>query len=1107
MGIQKRYDDGSLGYTLILDIDPQIATPDASGDHASASIGTTVNPVNRRLKMLNDPPGTPATDDAYMVGTGTGDWAGHDNEIATYNGAAWVFSEIVSGDRFIVLATSEDDWATHDNEIASWNGSAWSFAAGTTGDSVRVKDILNADGDKDLIVFFNGTTWGTTFTVITLDQGFEVVGDATGKYVYLGEEKREVASNTLTQITVTSAFTADIRNSSRIHMLPAEMGACDFQVRWSWPITGTYFISSFSDTIITDIQTTYVYYLISIEQDRQIPSFSFDGDIATHAAPIDKETNIVWGAGKENVGDETWSATQENYQWALHAMNAMVQKGPGTNGGQYNHLTGKYETLAKYDSPQWCANDASGVPYEGAGVVIGAMCPLPHHWGYNPNVTVETSRVEHLRLHPEYAMYREFNDPPVWSPPFGNVYKTITFNDGDPGSYENKQYPMSIFVQRATSVEIRSGDTVYTEGVDYILDKHNGYVTRIPTGSIARDATVTAISSADIALYDVAPTSIWSEDPDSGEVDPQGGIVGFDPNYDSDNQYQQSIMRNGSGNVWYYSHDLYIGALYSSTEGFLGALCGRGVGLKTNSSGCTPGDLVTNANDGTVDPDRNNSQPVPKGSFPEKDGVSFIAAGNGNIQIGPFPALKGRLRGIAPCAKVICYFPSGGHAASYGRGFDTLGALSNKLKTMQRAIEHKVHILVEPLTTYYPELRLSETEYQAIHAAWKEMNKANIMYVAASHAAGFNTGRVVGSGLDYIWGDTYNTVFVGGHGPRYYNPAAPDLNKYDPANYDDPPQRENNLFRPAMGGARFCPRQYNFDGDGTINMQHSTVVLGFGSGLTYNRDFVVPQGCNDPYLLAAAVAADPWTNYYNLNNSAIYCATSREGLQEGWGTTATNSTKNHFVPVANIGFHGATYNSGVTAAHAAGALALAVEASIRESGGSSPKMKKIRSAAKKKARDGVGPVTDDVFITADYNKNVFMQQQMGKCDGAFPIVSASRGDFIVPITFKIGVTAFGSNPFGFPGAVAVYPGYQVDENAAIDPESYPGGALVTTAQALNYGFSFFFGSTSWNEDGRYFDTVYFPSFPADKPGKDLLMGYGAMDIKELCDYIRVNGIG
>jgi hypothetical protein len=52
-------------------------------------------------KDLNDPPASPSTGDRYITSAppanATGDWAGHDNEIAEWNGSSWDFTAVSEG--------------------------------------------------------------------------------------------------------------------------------------------------------------------------------------------------------------------------------------------------------------------------------------------------------------------------------------------------------------------------------------------------------------------------------------------------------------------------------------------------------------------------------------------------------------------------------------------------------------------------------------------------------------------------------------------------------------------------------------------------------------------------------------------------------------------------------------------------------------------------------------------------------------------------------------------------------------------------------------------------------------------------------------------------
>lgn len=50
----------------------------------------------------------------------------------------------ILGERYIVLPTGTGDWSGHDNEIAEWNGSSWTFYSPVEGWALRKLTILDA---------------------------------------------------------------------------------------------------------------------------------------------------------------------------------------------------------------------------------------------------------------------------------------------------------------------------------------------------------------------------------------------------------------------------------------------------------------------------------------------------------------------------------------------------------------------------------------------------------------------------------------------------------------------------------------------------------------------------------------------------------------------------------------------------------------------------------------------------------------------------------------------------------------------------------------------------------------------------------------------------
>ncbi len=82
----------------------QIAFTDSSIDYAV-------------INILNTPPVSPSSGDKYLVGTSpTGAWVAHANQIATWNGSAWVFTIATQGQ---LLSNQANDG------IYKFNGSTW----------------------------------------------------------------------------------------------------------------------------------------------------------------------------------------------------------------------------------------------------------------------------------------------------------------------------------------------------------------------------------------------------------------------------------------------------------------------------------------------------------------------------------------------------------------------------------------------------------------------------------------------------------------------------------------------------------------------------------------------------------------------------------------------------------------------------------------------------------------------------------------------------------------------------------------------------------------------------------------------------------------------
>ena len=108
-----------------------VATPEASGDVATKGyadgIAQGLDWQQSVIDELADPPGTPDP-----------------------------------GDRYLVIATATGDWVGHEDDIAEWNGTSWDFTAPDKGMAVYIEDVGSQKN-------YNGTTWVSFGT--TVDHG------------------------------------------------------------------------------------------------------------------------------------------------------------------------------------------------------------------------------------------------------------------------------------------------------------------------------------------------------------------------------------------------------------------------------------------------------------------------------------------------------------------------------------------------------------------------------------------------------------------------------------------------------------------------------------------------------------------------------------------------------------------------------------------------------------------------------------------------------------------------------------------------------------------------------------------------------------------------
>jgi hypothetical protein len=98
----------------------KVLAPDENGNVGLVTVALPENGTGTMYTVKDSTctiPGSPATDDAYMVcGSPTGAWAGHALDIATWNGSSWDFTDAVAGD----YAETTDDFITYIFRAGNW---------------------------------------------------------------------------------------------------------------------------------------------------------------------------------------------------------------------------------------------------------------------------------------------------------------------------------------------------------------------------------------------------------------------------------------------------------------------------------------------------------------------------------------------------------------------------------------------------------------------------------------------------------------------------------------------------------------------------------------------------------------------------------------------------------------------------------------------------------------------------------------------------------------------------------------------------------------------------------------------------------------------------
>jgi hypothetical protein len=138
----------ALRKLLYLDTDNEMRWVDATADSIAIGSATFTDPITIADGTLSSHAASKGQLDALAATLGEFVWlAGVASRLDTPPGSP------STGDRYLVIATATGAWAGHEDDIAEWNGSAWVFTSPNTGEWVDVEDEAN------FVYQYNGAAW------------------------------------------------------------------------------------------------------------------------------------------------------------------------------------------------------------------------------------------------------------------------------------------------------------------------------------------------------------------------------------------------------------------------------------------------------------------------------------------------------------------------------------------------------------------------------------------------------------------------------------------------------------------------------------------------------------------------------------------------------------------------------------------------------------------------------------------------------------------------------------------------------------------------------------------------------------------------------------
>lgn len=137
------------------------------------------------------------------------------------------------GDRYLVIATATGDWAGHEKDIAEWDGSVWVFTTPNKGFAVWIEDVGRQKN-------FNGTDWVSFGT--TVDHG-NLIGLADDDHAqYLNQTRHDLPARHPLGTVVPHDNLADL--TEKAHSSLTDIGPSDHHEK-----TGNYEVFGLTEEV------------------------------------------------------------------------------------------------------------------------------------------------------------------------------------------------------------------------------------------------------------------------------------------------------------------------------------------------------------------------------------------------------------------------------------------------------------------------------------------------------------------------------------------------------------------------------------------------------------------------------------------------------------------------------------------------------------------------------------------------------------------------------------------------------------------------------------------------------------------------------------------